>query len=175
VRARSSLGKEPRKRRSRWSSPSPRSHLAGRGTGASRHRAGVPRGAYLRAHQRYLNGWRTDIGTQVTKGQLLGEMRNSRSRPAAEPGEADLATARATKPCRRPPNVRCRDCSHGARSPNRTPMKRRATPAAKKAAADRRPPMWRDCTNSSRSSGSWLPSAGHYRAQHRHRGIDQCR
>src|SRR5882762_4830071 len=67
----------------------------------------------------YLKGWRTDIGTQVTKGQLLGEIETPEVDRQLSQAEADLATARATKPCRRPPTCAGRDCSRRSRSPNR--------------------------------------------------------
>ena len=56
--------------------------------------------AYIEApiHARtsgYLKDWRTDIGTQVTKGQLLGEIETPEVDQQLSQAEADLATARA--------------------------------------------------------------------------------
>jgi RND family efflux transporter MFP subunit len=45
----------------------------------------------------YLKDWRTDIGTQVTKGQLLGEIETPEVDQQLSQAEADLATARANE------------------------------------------------------------------------------
>jgi RND family efflux transporter MFP subunit len=45
----------------------------------------------------YLKDWQTDIGTQVTKGQLLGEIETPEVDQQLNQAEADLATARANE------------------------------------------------------------------------------
>jgi RND family efflux transporter MFP subunit len=54
----------------------------------------------------YLKDWRTDIGTQVTKGQLLGEIETPEVDQQLSQAEADLATARANESLSNTTNVR---------------------------------------------------------------------
>ena len=48
----------------------------------------------------YLKNWNTDIGTQVTKGQLLAEIETPEVDQQYAQAQADLATARARPPTR---------------------------------------------------------------------------
>jgi RND family efflux transporter MFP subunit len=54
----------------------------------------------------YLKDWRTDIGTQVTKGQLLGEIETPEVDQQLSQAQADLATARANESLSNTTNVR---------------------------------------------------------------------
>src|SRR5260370_6399963 len=54
----------------------------------------------------YLKDWRTDIGTQVTKGQLLGEIDTPEVDQQMSQALADLATARANEALSNTTNTR---------------------------------------------------------------------
>jgi RND family efflux transporter MFP subunit len=54
----------------------------------------------------YLKDWRTDIGTQVTKGQLLGEIETPEVDQQLAQAQAELATARANESLSNSTNAR---------------------------------------------------------------------
>jgi RND family efflux transporter MFP subunit len=55
----------------------------------------------------YLKAWYADIGSQVTKGQLLGEIETPEVDQQFSQAQADLATARANESLSNTTNVRC--------------------------------------------------------------------
>ena len=102
----------------------------------ARQRAGLPRRADLRAHQRLPRAWRVDIGARVTKGQLLAriaipevEQQLQQARSALAVARANLALPKSTRiasrrsaaqgPCRSrrstPPSGRCGEPGDGRR------------------------------------------------------------
>jgi RND family efflux transporter MFP subunit len=84
----------------------------------------------------YLKEWRTDIGTQVTKGQLLAEIDAPEVDRQLSQAEADLATARANESLSNSTNVRWKGLL-GTESVSKQDADEKAgDAAAKKAAAD---------------------------------------
>src|SRR5882724_1300733 len=84
----------------------------------------------------YLKGWRTDIGTQVTKGQLLGEIETPEVDRQLSQAEADLATARANEALSTTTNVRWQGLLTTESVSKQDADEKAGDAAAKKAAAD---------------------------------------
>src|SRR3984893_2525137 len=84
----------------------------------------------------YLKEWRTDIGTQVTKGQLLGEIETPEVDQQLRQAEADLATARANESLSKSTNVRWQGLLATESVSKQDADERAGDAAAKKAAAD---------------------------------------
>ena len=84
----------------------------------------------------YLKEWRTDIGTQVTKGQLLGEIETPEVDRQLSQAEADLATARANEALSTTTNVRWQGLLTTESVSKQDADEKAGDAAAKKAAAD---------------------------------------
>src|ERR1700676_2104249 len=84
----------------------------------------------------YLKAWRTDIGTQVTKGQLLGEIDSPEVDRQLSQAEADLATARANESLSTTTNVRWQGLLATESVSKQDADERAGDAAARKAAAD---------------------------------------
>src|SRR5882762_149687 len=84
----------------------------------------------------YLKEWRTDIGTQVTKGQLLGEIDAPEIDRELSQAEADLATARANESLSNSTNVRWKGLLATESVSKQDADEKAGDAAAKKAAAD---------------------------------------
>jgi RND family efflux transporter MFP subunit len=84
----------------------------------------------------YLKAWRTDIGTQVTKGQLLGEIETPEVDRQLSQAEADLATARANEALSTTTNVRWQGLLTTESVSKQDADEKAGDAAAKKAAAD---------------------------------------
>jgi len=84
----------------------------------------------------YLKDWRTDIGTQVTKGQLLGEIDAPEVDQQLSQAQADLATARANESLSNTTNVRWKGLLATESVSRQDADEKAGDAAAKKAAAD---------------------------------------
>jgi RND family efflux transporter MFP subunit len=84
----------------------------------------------------YLKEWRTDIGTQVTKGQLLGEIDTPEVDRELSQAEADLATARANESLSNSTNVRWKGLLATESVSKQDADEKAGDAAAKHAAAD---------------------------------------
>jgi RND family efflux transporter MFP subunit len=84
----------------------------------------------------YLKAWGTDIGTQVTKGQLLGEIDTPEVDRQLSQAEADLATARANEALSTTTNVRWQGLLATESVSKQDADERAGDAAARKAAAD---------------------------------------
>ena len=84
----------------------------------------------------YLKDWRTDIGTQVTKGQLLGEIETPEVDQQLSQAQADLATARANESLSTTTNVRWQGLLTTESVSKQDADERAGDAAARKAAAD---------------------------------------
>ena len=84
----------------------------------------------------YLKDWRTDIGTQVTKGQLLGEIETPEVDQQLNQAQADLATARANEALAASTNARWQGLLATESVSKQDADERAGDAAAKKAAAD---------------------------------------
>jgi RND family efflux transporter MFP subunit len=84
----------------------------------------------------YLKAWRTDIGTQVTKGQLLGEIDAPEVDRQLSQAEADLATARANESLSNSTNVRWKGLLATESVSKQDADEKAGDAAAKQAAAD---------------------------------------
>jgi RND family efflux transporter MFP subunit len=84
----------------------------------------------------YLKDWRTDIGTPVTKGQLLGEIDTPEVDQQLKQAEADLATARANESLSKTTNVRWQGLLATESVSKQDADEKAGDAAAKKAAAD---------------------------------------
>jgi RND family efflux transporter MFP subunit len=84
----------------------------------------------------YLKEWRTDIGTQVTKGQLLGEIDTPEVDRQLSQAEADLATARANESLSNSTNVRWKGLLATESVSKQDADEKAGDAAAKHAAAD---------------------------------------
>jgi len=83
----------------------------------------------------YLKDWRTDIGTQVTKGQLLGEIETPEVDQQLSQAEADLATARANEALSNTTNARWKGLLATESVSKQDADEKAGDAAAKKAAA----------------------------------------
>jgi RND family efflux transporter MFP subunit len=83
----------------------------------------------------YLKDWRTDIGTQVTKGQLLGEIETPEVDQQLSQAQADLATARANESLSNTTNVRWKGLLATESVSKQDADEKAGDAAAKKAAA----------------------------------------
>jgi RND family efflux transporter MFP subunit len=84
----------------------------------------------------YLKDWRTDIGTQVTKGQLLGEIETPEIDQQLSQAQADLATARANESLSNSTNTRWKGLLATESVSKQDADEKAGDAAAKKAAAD---------------------------------------
>jgi RND family efflux transporter MFP subunit len=84
----------------------------------------------------YLKEWRTDIGTQVTKGQLLAEIEAPEVDRQLSQAEADLATARANESLSNSTNVRWKGLLTTESVSKQDADEKAGDADAKKAAAD---------------------------------------
>jgi RND family efflux transporter MFP subunit len=84
----------------------------------------------------YLKGWRTDIGSRVTKGQLLGEIDTPEVDQQFSQAQADLATARANEALSNSTNVRWIGLLSTESVSKQDADEKAGDAAAKKAAAD---------------------------------------
>ena len=84
----------------------------------------------------YLKNWLTDIGTPVTKGQLLAEIDSPEVDQQLRQAEADLATARANESLARTTNVRWQGLLATESVSKQDADEKAGDAAAKKAAAD---------------------------------------
>ena len=84
----------------------------------------------------YLKDWRTDIGTQVAKGQLLGEIETPEVDQQLSQAEADLATARANEALSNTTNTRWKGLLATESVSKQDADEKAGDAAAKKAAAD---------------------------------------
>jgi RND family efflux transporter MFP subunit len=84
----------------------------------------------------YLKNWYTDIGTQVTKGQLLGEIETPEIDQQHAQARADLATARANEALSDSTNARWRGLLATDSVSKQDADEKAGDAAAKKAAAD---------------------------------------
>ena len=84
----------------------------------------------------YLKDWRTDIGTEVTKGQLLGEIETPEVDQQLSQAEADLATARANEALSNTTNTRWKGLLSTESVSKQDADEKAGDAAAKKAAAD---------------------------------------
>ncbi len=84
----------------------------------------------------YLKDWRTDIGTEVTKGQLLGEIETPEIDQQLSQAEADLATARANEALSNSTNTRWKGLLATESVSMQDADEKAGDAAAKKAAAD---------------------------------------
>ena len=86
----------------------------------------------------YLKDWRTDIGTQVTKGQLLGEIETPEVDQQLSQAVADLATARANESLSKSTNARWKSLLATESVSKQDADEKAGDAAAKKAAATRK-------------------------------------
>jgi RND family efflux transporter MFP subunit len=84
----------------------------------------------------YLKAWHTDIGTQVTKGQLLAEIETPEVDQQLSQAVADLATARANESLSNSTNVRWKGLLATESVSKQDADEKAGDAAAKKAAAD---------------------------------------
>jgi RND family efflux transporter MFP subunit len=84
----------------------------------------------------YLKDWRTDIGTQVTKGQLLGEIETPEVDQQLSQAEADLATARANEALSNTTDTRWKGLLATGSVSKQDADEKAGDAAAKRAAAD---------------------------------------
>ena len=84
----------------------------------------------------YLKNWQTDIGTQVTKGQLLGEIETPEVDQQLSQAQADLATARANESLSNSTNERWKGLLATESVSKQDADEKAGDAAAKKAAAD---------------------------------------
>jgi RND family efflux transporter MFP subunit len=84
----------------------------------------------------YLKTWLTDIGTQVTKGQLLGEIETPEVDQQLSQAQADLATARANESLSDSTNARWKGLLATESVSKQDADEKAGDAAAKKAAAD---------------------------------------
>jgi len=84
----------------------------------------------------YLKDWRTDIGTEVTKGQLLGEIETPEVDQQLSQAEADLATVRANEALSNTTNTRWKGLLATEAVSRQDADEKAGDAAAKKAAAD---------------------------------------
>jgi RND family efflux transporter MFP subunit len=84
----------------------------------------------------YLKEWRTDIGTQVAKGQLLGEIDAPEVDRQLSQAQADLATARANESLSNSTNVRWKGLLATESVSKQDADEKAGDAAAKKASAD---------------------------------------
>ncbi len=84
----------------------------------------------------YLKAWHTDIGTQVTRGQVLGEIESPEVDQQLRQAQADLATARANESLSNSTNVRWRGLLATDSVSKQDADEKAGDAAAKKAAAD---------------------------------------
>ncbi len=84
----------------------------------------------------YLRSWRTDIGTPVVKGQLLGEIDTPEVDQQLSQARADLATARANEALSKSTNVRWQGLLATESVSKQDADEKSGDAAAKKAAAD---------------------------------------
>jgi RND family efflux transporter MFP subunit len=84
----------------------------------------------------YLKSWRTDIGTPVVKGQLLGEIDTPEVDQQLSQAQADLATARANEALSKSTNVRWQGLLATESVSKQDADEKSGDAAAKKAAAD---------------------------------------
>ena len=84
----------------------------------------------------YLKDWQTDIGTQVTKGQLLGEIETPEVDQQLSQAQADLATARANESLSNSTNERWKGLLATESVSKQDADEKAGDAAAKKAAAD---------------------------------------
>jgi RND family efflux transporter MFP subunit len=84
----------------------------------------------------YLKSWRTDIGTPVVKGQLLGEIDTPEVDQQLSQAQADLATARANEALSKSTNARWQGLLATESVSKQDADEKSGDAAAKKAAAD---------------------------------------
>jgi RND family efflux transporter MFP subunit len=84
----------------------------------------------------YLKEWHTDIGAQVTKGQLLGEIETPEVDQQLSQAQADLATARANESLSNSTNARWKGLLATESVSKQDADEKAGDAAAKKAAAD---------------------------------------
>jgi RND family efflux transporter MFP subunit len=84
----------------------------------------------------YLKDWHTDIGTQVAKGQLLGEIETPEVDQQLNQAQADLATARANEALAASTNARWQGLLATESVSKQDADEKAGDAAAKKAAAD---------------------------------------
>jgi RND family efflux transporter MFP subunit len=84
----------------------------------------------------YLKDWRTDIGTQVAKGQLLGEIETPEVDQQLAQAQADLATARANEALSDSTNTRWKGLLATESVSKQDADEKAGDAAAKKATAD---------------------------------------
>jgi RND family efflux transporter MFP subunit len=84
----------------------------------------------------YLKDWQTDIGTEVTKGQLLGEIETPEVDQQLTQAQADLATARANESLSNSTNARWKGLLATDSVSKQDADEKAGDAAAKKAAAD---------------------------------------
>jgi RND family efflux transporter MFP subunit len=84
----------------------------------------------------YLKNWQTDIGTQVTKGQLLAEIETPEVDQQLSQAVADLATARANESLSNTTNIRWKGLLATESVSKQDADEKAGDAAAKKAAAD---------------------------------------
>jgi RND family efflux transporter MFP subunit len=84
----------------------------------------------------YLKDWQTDIGTQVTKGQLLGEIETPEVDQQLSQAQADLATARANESLSDSTNARWKGLLATESVSKQDADEKAGDAAAKKAAAE---------------------------------------
>jgi RND family efflux transporter MFP subunit len=84
----------------------------------------------------YLKAWQTDIGTQVTKGQLLAEIETPEVDKQLSQAQADLATARANETLSNSTNDRWKGLLATESVSKQDADEKAGDAAAKKAAAD---------------------------------------
>jgi RND family efflux transporter MFP subunit len=84
----------------------------------------------------YLKDWRTDIGTQVAKGQLLGEIETPEVDQQLAQAQADLATARANQALSDSTNARWKGLLATESVSKQDADEKAGDAAAKKATAD---------------------------------------
>jgi RND family efflux transporter MFP subunit len=84
----------------------------------------------------YLKTWLTDIGTQVTKGQLLAEIESPEIDQQLTQAQADLATARANESLAKSTNLRWKGLLATDSVSKQDADEKAGDEAAKKAAAD---------------------------------------
>lgn len=84
----------------------------------------------------YLKDWRTDIGTQVTKGEMLGEIETPEVDQQLSQAEAELATARANESLANSTNARWQGLLATESVSKQDADEKAGNAAAKKALAD---------------------------------------
>jgi RND family efflux transporter MFP subunit len=84
----------------------------------------------------YLKSWNTDIGTQVTKGQLLAQIESPEVDQQLSQSQADLATARANESLSKSTNVRWQGLLATQSVSKQDADEKEGDAAAKTAAAD---------------------------------------